>query len=147
MKQAVATRIARVTDAPELAELTTQLGYPSTPGDIERRLPALLESSDHLVLVAVDARDRPVAWLHAVVRRVLESDSFVQVAGLAVDAGRRGAGIGSQLLAGAEQWALEAGFDLIRVRSNVIRERAHAFYVRAGYALAKTSHLFAKHLP
>jgi hypothetical protein len=35
----------------------------------------------------------------------------------------------------------------MRVRSNAIRERAHAFYLRDGYARVKTSAVFEKALP
>ena len=34
----------------------------------------------------------------------------------------------------------------VRVRSNVVRERAHQFYLRAGYAIVKTSLVFEKSL-
>ncbi len=139
-------RAARVDDVGELAALTTELGYPATAADIERRLPSLLASREDLVLVATDDADRPVAWVHAVVRRFLQADAFVQIAGLVVADGERGSGIGSRLLAAAEQWAVEIGIPVVRVRSNVVRDRTHGFYLRAGYTLTKTSHLFVKQL-
>ena len=133
-------------DAAELAGLTSELGYPSSIADIERRLPSLLASPEHLVLVGVDVDDRVLAWLHAVVCCQLESDVFVEVAGLVVAATHCGRGFGSRLLNQAEQWAMKAGARVVRVRSNVLRESAHGFYVRGGYILAKTSHLFIKAL-
>jgi GNAT superfamily N-acetyltransferase len=140
-------REARVDDAAELAVLSTELGYPSTTDDIQRRLPFLLSNPGHLVLVATDVGDGAVGWLHAVVPRGLESDGFVEIAGLVVADAHRSSGIGSRLLAAAERWAVgQTGVGTIRVRSNVIRQRAHRFYLRAGYTLAKTSHLFTKQL-
>ena len=53
---------------------------------------------------------------------------------------------GMTLLEAAEAWALEGGVSLIRVSSNVARERAHAFYIREGYGIIKTSHQFSKRL-
>jgi len=46
----------------------------------------------------------------------------------------------------AEQWARVHGFALMRVRSNVVRERAHRFYEREGYARVKTQAVFRKAL-
>lgn len=140
-------RQAHLDDAAELAALCTELGYPSTAAHVGTRLPALLSSADHLVLVATDAADsRPVGWIHAMIRRELVSDPFAEIAGLVVSEPHRNAAIGLQLLRAAEEWALDSGIHSIRVRSNVVRERAHRFYLRAGYELAKTSHLFVKNL-
>ncbi len=139
-------RAARAGDAPEIATLSGQLGYPATPSQIEARLAGILSDPAHVVLVAVDAEDRAVGWLHAVIRPSLESDPFVQIAGLVVASDRRAGGIGSALVERAEAWAREAGIGLIRVRTNVVRDRAHRFYARAGYERLKTSHLFVKRL-
>jgi GNAT superfamily N-acetyltransferase len=45
-----------------------------------------------------------------------------------------------------EQWARERGLAVIGVRSNVIRERAHVFYVRLGYTVTKSQKVFRKTL-
>jgi len=66
--------------------------------------------------------------------------------GLVVTAAERGAGIGARLIAEAEAWARAQGVGSVRVRSNVTRERTHRFYLRAGYAITKTSYLFVKQL-
>ena len=49
-------------------------------------------------------------------------------------------------LAQAEEWTLERGYDVVALRSNVIRDRAHAFYLREGYTHAKTQKAFRKTL-
>ena len=46
----------------------------------------------------------------------------------------------------AEEWAREKGCATVGVRSNVIRERAHAFYERIGYKHIKTQKSFHKEL-
>jgi len=136
-------RPAHAVDTPELAALAGELGYPSTAEELERRLAPLLGDPSQLVLVAVAADgDRAVGWLHATVRRQLDSDDFVEVVGLVVGASQRGAGVGARLLARAEAWALGQGVALVQLRSNVTRERAHGFYLRAGYERVKTSYLF-----
>jgi GNAT superfamily N-acetyltransferase len=50
------------------------------------------------------------------------------------------------LLARAERWAREKGCRAIGLRSNVIRDRAHAFYERHGYKHVKTQKSFRKDL-
>jgi GNAT superfamily N-acetyltransferase len=146
MRHEFVFREARVSDSTELAALTTELGYPSTAADLQRRLPPLLGSPGHLILVAVDASDRAVAWLHVAVRRHLESDPYVEIEGIVVASSHRGAGLGARLIERAEDWAFAQGVRVVRVRSNVIRDRAHRFYARAGYSLVKTSHVFLKQL-
>ncbi|HVS45273.1 MAG TPA: GNAT family N-acetyltransferase [Verrucomicrobiae bacterium] len=46
----------------------------------------------------------------------------------------------------AERWARERGCPALSLRSNVIRERAHAFYERRGYTHKKSQHYFEKRL-
>jgi GNAT superfamily N-acetyltransferase len=127
-----------------MAVLAGELGYPSTADELVQRLTPLLGDPSHLVLVAVGGDDRAVGWLHATVRRQLDSDDFVEVVGLVVGASQRGAGAGARLLARAEAWAVVQDVELVQLRSNVIRERAHGFYLRAGYERVKASYLFRR---
>ncbi len=144
MNDNVTIRPARPADVAELAALATQLGYPSTAAEVAARLPHLLDDPDQLVAVAADAADRAVASVHIVVRRQLESDAWVEVTALVVDEGARGGGVGRALLRHAEAWAAARGFALVQLRSNVIRERAHRFYLREGYEKMKAQVLFRK---
>jgi GNAT superfamily N-acetyltransferase len=123
-----------------------ELGYPSTADEVGIRSSQLLGNPEHLSIVAADAGNRAVGWLHATVRRQPQSDAYVQVVGLVVTGAWRGAGLGVRLLAHAEEWAWRSGVCVVRVRGNVIRDRAHAFYLREGHTQAKTAHLFKKTL-
>lgn len=139
-------REARPSDVPELTVLTRELGYDATDDVIAARLRVLLDSSDDHVFVAVDENDRAIAWVHAALRRGLELDRYGQIAGLVVSSEHRSKGIGAELVARAEAWMRDHGIGTVRVHSNVIRERAHQFYLRAGYRHAKTSCVFLKDL-
>ena len=139
-------RRARPEDALALAALCGQLGYPTAVEAVRERLPLLLDQPDQRLWVALGAGERVVGFLHAALRRQLETAAFVHVAALVVAEDQRSRGIGRRLLDEAEGWALASGVHCVRVRSNVVRERAHGFYARAGYARVKTSHLFAKQL-
>ena len=139
-------RIARDEDAPTLAELASQLGYPTDTAAIRRRLERIAERDAGRVLVGVGAEGRVLGWLHVAPVVQLEYPPFAEIAGLVVDEHARSSGVGAKLVAAAEQWALEQGFDELRVRSRVERERAHGFYERAGFQRIKTQAVFVKRL-
>ncbi len=136
-----------VRDAARVAELTSQLGYPVSEAELRDRLAtALAAPTDHRLLVAVDTEDRPIGWAHVERLRVLELPPAAQLMGLVVSEEHRSAGIGAALLDRAEATARAWGCRSLRVRSNVVRERAHGFYERAGYRNIKTSYTFEKEL-
>jgi GNAT superfamily N-acetyltransferase len=133
-------------DAPLVADLTTQLGYPVTAAETAERL-AMLDArpDEHAALVA-DADGRAVGWVHVELSTSLASGQSASIGGLVIDERHRSSGIGAELLAAAEVWARERGAGTMVVRSRIARERAHRFYEREGYALVKTSHVFEKRL-
>lgn len=138
-------RQARLADAAAIARLATQLGYPSSQEQVERRLASIRDHPEHVVQVAV--RDgQVVGWTHAFVYRLIESDACVEIGGLVVDEGWRGEGAGTLLMQRVEQWAREKGCGSVYLRSNILRERARLFYERLGYARIKTQHAFRKEL-
>jgi GNAT superfamily N-acetyltransferase len=142
-----AIRAARAEDdAAAMVGLNGQLGYPTEEPELRRRLEAALASDRHRVLVAVDADDRPIAWVHVAVELLLEASDVAIIRGLVVDEAHRSSGIGAELLRAAEAWARDQGCRRMTVRSRVARERAHRFYEREGYVLEKTSHVFRKPL-
>lgn len=144
-RQAFAMRLAQPADAPRIAALATQLGYPSYPAQVERRLESVRHDADHAVWVA-EAYGEVVAWLHVFVCRLVEADRFAEIGGLVVDEACRAQGAGRLLMGHAEQWAREKGCRGVYLRSNVIRKEAHSFYERLGYTRIKTQHAFRKDL-
>ena len=130
-------RVARVSDAAEVARLADQLGYPATDDAMALRLTELLQHRDHRVWVAVGPAGRPIGWLHASVRRALESEPYVEIEGLVVDEAHRGARIGERLMEQAVGWARSLRMARVRVRSNVVRADAHRFYHRLGFRRVK----------
>ena len=132
-------------DCAAVAELCGQLGYPATPREIRARFDSITARGFGAVLVA-ENDGLLVGWVHAAVAPVLEADLYAEIAGLVVDASCRSQGIGAALVESAEAWARTAGCRAMRVRSRVMRERAHAFYERRGYVRIKTQHAFEKQL-
>jgi len=139
-------RKAKRTDAARIAELCGELGYPSTPQQVEKRWLRLMPRSKHMVFVAEAPGPYVVGWVHVSVASLLECDRRAEVNGLIVAEGHRSSGAGAKLLAAAEKWARECSCQAVNVRSNVIRERAHKFYERQGYEHYKTQKAFRKPL-
>ena len=145
-RRGVAIRPASDGDIDALALLSTQLGYPTNTDAMRTRLKRVRERNVGQVFVAIDATSAVVGWTHVVERFHLEDEPFVELAGLVVDESARSAGVGAALLQVAESWAREQGHDRLRVRSNVVRERAHGFYRREGYVEQKRQAVFEKSL-
>jgi len=139
----VSVRLARVSDAPDIAELTVQLGYEVDPAMLAGRLTRILTRPDERFVLA-EAGERVVGWLHAAIFEDIETDPYVVIAGLVVDSGHRRLGIGRQLLAEAERWAKEQQCSVVRLWSSAGRTSAHRFYERLGYTNIKTQYSFVK---
>ena len=130
---AISIRPGQSDEAAALADLSTQLGYPSDAETMRERLMQVRDAGAGEVFVAVDAASAVLGWTHVVPRLHIEEVPFAELAGLVVGDSARSRGIGALLLRAAEDWARNRGFARLRVRSNVVRERAHRFYLREGY--------------
>ena len=137
-------RRADVHDGDAVAALNGELGYPSTAAQMADRLARVRAQGDE-VFVA-EAEGAPVGWIHVAALCAMESGDFAEIRGLVVTAGRRGGGIGARLLRVAEEWAAGRGVNRLRVRTNVLRERAHAFYERQGFTHRKMQRVYEKSL-
>ena len=141
----ISIRPACVQDAHDVARLTGQLGYNTTPAEATARLTHILARWDQRFLIA-DVDGQAAGWLHAAIAEFIEAEPFAVIAGLVVDRDHRRQGIGRLLIEAAEVWARERGCSLIRLWSSAARADAHAFYEHLGYANVKTQHAFAKAL-
>lgn len=147
MKRSLIIRPAEPMDAEALARLTGQLGYPVTVEEVVERLRQAQSLPEwQAVLVAVLPDGRVVGWIQ--VHRVvfLGGAPFTEIGGLVVDETCRRMGIGRALVRAAEEWTLQHGMVDVSVRSNIIRDGAHAFYRQLGYRLVKTQYTFHKEL-
>jgi GNAT superfamily N-acetyltransferase len=139
-------RAATAADAGDLAVLCGQLGYPADPATVARRLADIAECRSGAVLVAEADDGAVVGWAEASLQRHLVHDPRVMLAGLVVAEGARNQGVGVALLGAVEAWSHEQGAAELIVRSNIVRERAHRFYLREGFAEKKRQALFLKPL-
>lgn len=134
---------ARSDDAAGICVLMAQLGYHVAETVLRRRLER--RNVPREVFIA-RGDDRTLGWVAVAIHETLVEGRGAELEGLVVDEGVRGRGIGKQLLDAAENWAIERGCDEMRVRSNVLRERAHGFYRRSGYETIKAQYNFRKRL-
>ncbi len=139
-------RSVTAADAPQLAPLATQLGYPSTAEQVAERLREIFEDAAHAILVAENKERRIAGYIEIFPFRTIGSEQRVEIASLVVDESCRSQGVGRLLMDHAENWARARGFKEIGLRSNVIRERAHQFYENLGYRVNKTQKSFRKTL-
>jgi len=139
-------REAEINDAAIIAELSGELGYPSSQAQSVTRLESILDIPEHKVYVAVDRDETVLGWIHVFISRYLESDPFAELGGLVVTANWRAKGIGKKLMAAAESWVAQKGVHKMKIRSRSSRVEAHAFYESLGYGVNKTQYVFEKSL-
>lgn len=142
----VAVRQMRPEDAGAVAQLVTQLGYPSTEDEIRRRYDLIKDRWDARLLIAQHAGSSIVGWVHVQALYLLESDPRAEIFGLVVAETARGTGVGRRLIEAAEEWALLRGLSVMGLRSNYLRTEAHGFYEHLGYKVIKTQNAFRKNL-
>lgn len=145
--QVTLTTIRAITpaDAASAAQLSAELGYPVAKETMEQRITALEGRNDHAVFLAcVD--ETAAGWIDVGVVHHLQSEPYGEIGGFVVSEQYRSSGIGKQLIARAEAWMRERGLRRALVRSQIVREKAHRFYLREGYARVKTSAVFEKEL-
>jgi ribosomal protein S18 acetylase RimI-like enzyme len=139
-------RIPKPRDHTRMAALAGQLGYPAKAEEIVERIVGMQESAEHAIFVAQLPGGEIAGWIAVFIYRCVETDARAEVSGLVVDERVRSQGIGQRLLDCAEKWAREKKCETIGLRSNVIRDRAPAFYERQGYQHHKTQKSFRKSL-
>jgi PhnO protein len=142
---AVSVRRLTVDDAEAAAELSSQLGYPSSPGDLRKRIEELSHTTDRVAFAAV-VDGEMVGWIDAAMERHLQYAASAVIGGVVVREEMRGQGVGRRLCVEVEEWARSQSVPLVRVRSQIKREDAHRFYLRDGYQKVKTSLVFEKPL-
>ena len=138
-----AIRPAEPDDAERVAELSRQLGYPAPPTVMRTRLTSVARDPAQAILVA----GRPaVAFIHLRVVESLTSPRETEIEAFVVDEAARSRGLGRAMLRATMDFARQRGCAAVRVRSQVKRERAHAFYEREGFARVKTQHVFLREI-
>ena len=136
-------RPAALPDAPAIARLLEQLGYPVSEELVRRKLALLLESKDEDFLVGEGDGGNVIGFLamHYIPQVAMEG-AFARISYLCVDENARGQGIGTQLEQEACRLAALKGCDRLELHCHSRRTNAHRFYARRGYV--ESPRYFAK---
>jgi GNAT superfamily N-acetyltransferase len=141
---AAAIREATPNDAPDIATLLDELGYPSSPARAAERLERITADPSTWVIVAeVESELAGLGALH--VQNLVERDEpGCEVAGLVVGQRFRRTGIGELLMQVLEEEARRRGGKVMVLNTAHRRADAHAFYEALGYE--HTGRRYAKEL-
>ena len=133
MTDTLQIRLATLDDAEAVTSLLAELGYPQDVSSAEHSLQCALVDPQQAVFVVELGGE--VVGLAAVTRLFYFhlGQPIARLSSLVVNENQRSQQLGKQLLHAAEQWAREHGCVQLELTSSVKRERAHAFYQRAGY--------------
>jgi GNAT superfamily N-acetyltransferase len=121
-------------DAATLSRLLDQLGHPARVDQIPERIEKLYARPGTTVLVA-ENEDGVLLGLVTVhlFQSMHASEPTAWLTTLVVEEEARGQGVGSALVAHAEEWAIRHGAVRISLTSALHRERAHEFYIARDY--------------
>jgi len=128
-------RQAAPSDAPQIAILLGELGYPASEEFVLCRLSHLAQSTEDMVFIA-EFRGEIVGFLAFHIIPLFHVEGGLgRIIALSVSSRSQRQGIGSKLIAAAEQFAWERGCVRIEVTSGDHRADAHAFYEAVGYRM------------
>ena len=136
-------RPAQATDAPAIAALFTDEGYPAGPSDIVGRLERFDEPGSRVVIAEHDGAILGFIAVHAMAR-FEHDDSILRILALVVDAGARERGVGRTLMAEAERIGRELGAAFVELTAGHHRPEARHLYESLGYDSTVTAYLRKK---
>jgi ribosomal protein S18 acetylase RimI-like enzyme len=137
-------RDAVLSDAPDLAALMCELGYETTPTQMEQRLDWILTNPTFKTLLAL-VDGRACGMIGTVAYPTYERNGLSgKILALVTSKTARRCGIGRALITAAENDFAQRGIKQIALNTRLTREDAHRFYEALGYE--RNGWRFVKHL-
>ena len=136
-------RLAMPSDAPAIATLFTDEGYPAGPSDIVGRLDHFGDERSRVIVAEHEGSILGFIAVHAM-PRFEHDDWIVRILALVVDAGARERGIGRALMAEAERLGHELGAAFVELTAGHHRPEARHLYESLGYDATVTAYLRKK---
>jgi len=139
----ILVRPAAATDAPAIAALFTDEGYPAGPSDIVDRLEHFGTPDSRVIVAEHDGAILGFIAVHAMAR--FEHDDWIlRILALVVDAGARERGVGRTLMSEAERIGRELGAAFVELTAGHHRPEARHLYESLGYDATVTAYLRKK---
>src|ERR1700731_4933120 len=141
----VGVRRAETADAAALADLMTQLGYPTRASEMEMRMETIGADKNYATFVAV-SEGKVCGMIGTLMCYTYEHNGpSARILTLIVSEKVRGCGLGRTLIATAENDLAQRNIRRIAVNPPLERAQAHEFYEKLGYT--KNGFRLVKELP
>ena len=141
----VSVRRVEAADAAALADLMTQLGYPTRESEMEMRMESVLADKNYATFVAVSG-GKVCGMIGTRISYSYEHNNpGGAILALIVSDKVRGRGVGHALIAAAESDFAEKNIRRVAVYTHFRRTDAHEFYEKNGYE--KNGFRLVKELP
>jgi ribosomal protein S18 acetylase RimI-like enzyme len=141
----VTVRAAEATDVEALADLMTQLGYPTRTSEMQMRMEAIRADKNYATFVAV-SKGKVCGMIGTLTCYTYEHNSpSARILALIVAEKTRGRGVGHALIAAAERDLAQRNISRVAVNTRFERKEAHEFYEKVGYT--KNGFRLVKELP
>ncbi|WP_114938761.1 GNAT family N-acetyltransferase [Mucilaginibacter endophyticus] len=137
MLNEVILRDAHKGDVEIIADLMTDLSYPTTVAEMQVRMESIFVHPDYKTILAV-YNDEIVGMAGLVKGNYYEKNGkYLRVLAFVVKQTARNLGIGKILIKACEDYAVENGLNTVIINSGNRDDRkvAHAFYQKMGYAI------------
>lgn len=129
-------------DAEQVMMLSAQTGYEIDISRTTQNIKHVITNNDNEGAFVAVYDNKIIGWIHIAYVISIESAPFCEIRGIVVDKQHRRHNAGSLLVEKAKQWCGEKNCYKMRVRSNVKRINAHAFYTRIGFTEIKEQKVF-----
>src|SRR5215471_1531940 len=141
----VRIRAPEAGDVEALAELMTQLGYPTRASEMQMRMETILANKSYATFVAV-SNGKVCGMIGTFAQQTYEHNSpCAKILALVVSDKMRGRGVGQALIEAAEQDLAQKNIKRLAVNTRFERKEAHEFYEKLGYT--RNGFRFVKELP
>lgn len=125
---------AHIHDAPQLAALLTQLGYPASTQQTLKKIQEH-QNPGYYLLVARDEH-YTIGFISLLIYSAMHhSNPIGRITAFCVDESVRGSGVGGQLLLAAEAYFQTQDCFKVELTSNLKRVDSHDFYLNRGYTI------------
>ena len=131
-------------DAPALAQLMGELGYPTRTSEMEMRLEAMSKEQRYRAFVAVSGEKVCGMVGTCCTHSYAHNNVGGTIIALVVTETMRGKGVGEALVESAEKDFIARNIRRISINTRFEREDAHRFYEMRGYV--KNGYRFVKEL-